>query len=203
MERIGKYSLEIHSHPQVYEPDDDSYLMASAVIKYAKGSVLEVGCANGMESILAAKLPAVKSVLGIDINAFAVSLAEKNAKANHVEKKCKFFECDVFNCSALVGNRFHTIICNPPYLPTKKDEVLAGPLNYAFDGGLDGRKFINPFLKWFAPHLEPKGQLLLLCSSLSGTDKTISLLKKNGFTVSVVGSRKFFFEELTALRVFK
>ncbi len=41
--------------------------------------------------------------------------------------------------------KFDVILFNTPYLPTENDEVLDDNLNYAFDGGLDGRKVIDFF----------------------------------------------------------
>ena len=63
---------------------------------------------------------------------------------------------------------FDLMIFNPPYLPTSEEEKVPGWLNYAFDGGVDGRASLRPFLKKPAVTLHREGRYLLLVSSLTG-----------------------------------
>lgn len=194
-------TIQLQCHPQVYEPDDDSYLLAHAVEKYACGAVLDVGCGSGIQCIVASRKPEVVSTLGIDVNPHAVALSKRNARLQGVDGRCSFIEGDFFSSPALAGKKFDSIVCNPPYLPTSDEERLAGPLNSAFDGGADGRAFFDRFLESFEKFLAPGGLLLLLCSSLSDTARTQKLLQEKGFAVSEEGQASFFFEKLLVLRV--
>ncbi len=192
------YGIEIETTSDVYEPSDDSKLMVEAVKKHAKGRMLDLGCGSGIVGIAALKSNKVNSVLFADINPDALIVADRNATNNCVQDKdVSFVESDLF--SVMKTNRFDTIAFNPPYLPTSEEEKIKGPINHAYDGGLDGRAVTDRFLAEFLPHMNPTGVLILLQSSLSNTNKTIGILEKMGFQVHVEGSAKFFFEEISCL----
>ncbi|MBI3587981.1 methyltransferase [Candidatus Micrarchaeota archaeon] len=191
--------------PSVYPPDDDSYLLAKAVKNLAFGKVLDVGCGSGIQSIVAAKKRIVRGVTGVDVNLAAVECSQRNAELNGVSQKCVFLKSDLF--SKLEGMKFDTIIFNPPYLPTSKSEKIGGKLNLAFDGGADGRRALDRFLKKFASHLGKKGILLLLSSSRAstggfgdGNSETVGKLEKMGFGARIISHENFFFERLAVVK---
>jgi release factor glutamine methyltransferase len=176
--------LKVTTGADVYEPSDDTELLAQAVERLAFGSVLDLGCGTGAVGIIAAKRAEVKKVFCSDVNPGAVGLARINAKANGVENKIEFFVGDLFQPFKGKKNGkmfFDTIAFNPPYLPTKKREKLGGKINYAFDGGAGGRETTGKFLASAPEHLRPGGMILLVCSSLSGIGRTVSCLEKEGF----------------------
>ena len=176
----------------IYVPSDDSLLLAAAVSKFARGRFLDLGCGTGIQGITASQNPNVTEVVFADVNPKAILAAKDNVSKNDMGKPGTFIQTDLF--SNLEGGRFGTIAFNPPYLPTEKDEDIA------WDGGRDGRKLTDKFLLEFEAHLEKRGTLLLLQSSLSGTEKTVKALEKKGFLVSNEGSAYFFFEELQVLK---
>ncbi len=176
----------------VYMPAEDSFLLA----KYARtatGRVLDVGTGCGICAIVAKKYGA-KEVLGADINPECVAVAEMNAERN--KARCEFVVSDLFRN---IGGEFDTIIFNPPYLPTSEEEQLEGMENAAYDGGLNGRKVIDRFLRDFPRHLKFTGRLLMLDSSLDNTELTLSKLHEMGFATRVLERQRFFFEELSVI----
>lgn len=186
----------------VYEPHEDSLLLAKAVEDYARGLVLDIGTGSGLQALVAARKPEVTKVIATDVNEFALQAAEANARENKFSHKISFKKSDLFEKlrEAEYAKSFDSIIFNPPYLPTRAEDKLKGEINSAFDGGVTGRDVINAFLKDFDSFLRPNGLLLMAHSSLAGNKETIAALKKKGFDVSVVGRQKFFFEELIALK---
>jgi len=177
----------------VYAPAEDSFMLADAASSL-RGSVLEMGCGSGIASLSCARADARNSVLGIDINPWAVRCATGNAAANGITN-ASFMEGDLF--SSVGARSFDAIMFNPPYLPTDEgSERVAGPLNHAFDGGPGGRDVIERFLSSFCDHLSPGGRLLLLQSSLNGPDETRHALEEKGFEVRLSRSEAFFFEKL-------
>ena len=177
----------------VYEPDDDSFLIVDNLDKLSIGeydTVLEVGVGCGVLSLFMAKI--AKNVTGVDINHYAVELSKKNAELNNISN-VSFFESDLFE---KIDNKFKydMIIFNLPYVPT--EEIIDEPLAKAWDGGVDGRKVTDRFLKKAINYLKPNGRICVLDSSLSNHKKTIKFLEKNGFDVKIITEKKLSFEML-------
>ena len=194
--------LAVLTNDDVYEPHEDSFLLADAATKEAFGDVLDLGCGTGLAGISAALNGKTKSLTFADISEKSLELAKKNTQTNHVAIPTKFLQTDLFSN---IPGKLDCILFNPPYLPTAREEKLEGKINLAFDGGSDGRKILDSFLQEFPAHLKPKGILLLLNSSVSssgggdGNAETIEKLEKLGFQTQVAGRQKFFFEELMAI----
>jgi release factor glutamine methyltransferase len=200
MKKFDFSGLKIHVPDTVYEPSEDSFLLANAASHLSAGSkVLEVGCGSGIASLTAAKSGC--SVIGVDISKDAVGCATSNAKLNKL-KNTLFFVSDLFE-NLDKKQKFDAILFNPPYLPTQYKDKLNGPLNHAFDGGKDGRKVLDVFLDKFSPYLKKGGCLLLLQSDLNGPIKTKRKLRKLGYEVEVVEKESFFFETVYVYRAIK
>ncbi|MFH1820990.1 MAG: HemK2/MTQ2 family protein methyltransferase [Methanobacteriota archaeon] len=178
-------------HPEVYEPAEDTFLAADNLDVRSGEMVLELGTGCGLLSILAAKSGA--KVVATDINPAALECARANAASNLVSSNIDFRLGDLF---VPVGDeRFDIIIFNSPYLPVEPGEALGGPLDRAWEAGIDGRMVIDRFLEEFPKHLKPNGRAFLVQSSLSGISKTLQTLEDNDFKVKMV-REKLPFEEL-------
>jgi release factor glutamine methyltransferase len=192
--------LKFEIFPSVYEPAEDSFLLAKHA-KKLRGRILEIGCGCALASLVNAKQNPRNNVLGVDINAEAVRCAAENAKKNRI-KNARFFVSDLF--SAIPKNeKFDAIIFNPPYLPTTKSEKLKGKINAAFDGGNDGRKILDRFLNEFERYLKSDGVILLIHSSLNDLEKTKRKLTEKGFKIEILEEERFFFEKIYVLRARK
>ena len=178
----------------VYEPAEDTLLLADNLDVKREERVLELGTGCGILAILAAKAGA--EVVGSDINPAALRCARDNASANGVSERIDFRLGHLFE--PVLGECFDLVIFNPPYLPVEREEAIGGVLERAWEAGPDGREVIAAFLPGLPNHLVPKGRALLLQSSLSDISKTITALKSGGFQVNVVG-KKVWFEELFLL----
>jgi len=183
------FGLSLSIPPGVYEPAEDSELLAFHS-RGLKGKILEVGTGSGLVSILNAKTNPGNSVLATDISPEAIECAKKNAEANGTGN-IRFLQSDLFE---KIEGKFDAILFNPPYLPTSKEEKAPGNLNYAFDGGEDGRKTLDLFLEDFGRFLAPGGKLLLVQSSLNSLELTMLILEGKGFEAKILGQEPFFFE---------
>ncbi|WNY25136.1 16S rRNA (adenine(1518)-N(6)/adenine(1519)-N(6))-dimethyltransferase RsmA [Methanolapillus millepedarum] len=186
----------------VYEPAEDTYLMARAAAEFIADArqneggsnpfnVLEIGCGSGFVS--AYLLSEFESdpnfqLRAVDINPNAVECAKENGVSA--------FLSDLFEIFEDLSELFDLIVFNPPYLPTSPDEKVSGWLNYAFDGGLSGRETINRFLKDVKKYLTPEGSFLLLISSITGFEDVTKEMEKYGFSGKIIAAEKCSFEEL-------
>jgi release factor glutamine methyltransferase len=194
--KIGNFTIETLEN--VYEPSDDSYLLAENLLVEKGDEVLEIGTGTGIIAINASIL--AKSVIVTDINYDALKLAEKNIKTNKI-KNIKLCYGNLFE--PLTNKKFDLILFNPPYLPTNREEVLEDDLNYAFDGGIDGMKIIKPFLNQLKSHLKDKGKVQMIQSSLSNVEETIHILESQGLKTEITAKERFFFEEIFLITGFK
>ena len=188
----------LNTDDNVYIPAEDSYLLADNLEIKDGQSVLEIGTGSGIVAMYASRL--TDNITVSDINFDACELARKNFKENGID-----------NIEILFGNlfepvknkKFDVILFNTPYLPTDKDEVLEDTINYAFDGGLNGRKVIDLFLNEVKNHLNDGGIVQLIQSSLSGNEETLTKLDELGFIAEIKKSEHFFFEDIVLINAYK
>lgn len=180
----------------VYEPAEDSFLLADAALEEAEPGmcILEIGAGSGFVSaVLKANIKGIR-VFATEINPHAA----RCAKANGVE----VIRTDLFKGLKKGGKRafFDLILFNPPYLPTSEDEKVPGWLNYAFDGGISGRETLDRFLDEVRDYLKPGGKILVLISSITGFEAVKEKMMRSGFEVDVVLRKKVSFEELIVVK---
>lgn len=200
IEIIEINGIKIKTHPKVYVPAEDSELLIENLVDVKNKSVLDVGTGSGIQAINAVKQGALK-VIGIDINPYAVECAKINSELNEIDSKKLFFKTgDLFKN---IDEKFDVILFNAPYLPTSDEEKLEKYLNYAFDGGKDGREVLDKFLDEVANYLKKDGIIQILQSSLTDGNKTIEKMEKLGFVAKQTGSLKFSFEELQVITGWK
>lgn len=194
--KIGEFKLE--TDEMVYEPSDDSFLLAENLDISTRDKVLEIGTGSGIVAMYASKI--VDEVIATDINFNAIELAEKNFENNDI-KNIKLLFGDLFEPIKSEGKnqKFDVILFNTPYLPTEECEILEDNLNYAFDGGLDGRKVIDKFLNEVKDYLNEGGRVQIIQSSLSNVEETLLKLEELGFVTEITASEKFFFEEIVLI----
>jgi release factor glutamine methyltransferase len=172
---------------EVYQPREDSYLLAESVKAFADGKVLDMGTGSGIQALTASKLNKVNSVVGVDINLSGI----KDIK----QKKVKFLKSDLFSN---VKGKFDTVVFNPPYLP--QDKGVIDPTLY---GGKKGYEIIGRFLSKCSEHLNPSGIVLLLYSTQTKEQKVKEFVEKYGFEFEIVGEKKLFFEILYVVKLVK
>ncbi len=174
--------------PDTYEPQEDSFLLAEQVKKYARGIVLDIGTGSGIQAITAAKNPRVKKVYASDVNPEAVKYAKGNALRQGV-KNIIFMESDIFQNIPTI--RFDTIIFNPPYLPAD----VKVP-DRALDGGKKGYEVLGKFIEQVSDHLSPDGIVLFIFSSLTNKQKIDEFLVEHLFSFEEIAQEPLFMEQL-------
>lgn len=193
MVTITYRDADIELDDNVYDPAEDSYLLADVAIDMAQDGmrVLEVGAGTGFVSAVLQTNMDV-DLVATEISPFAAECAQRNGVG--------VIRADMFGCFRS-GTKFDLILFNPPYLPTAEDEKIPGWLNYAFDGGVDGREAVNRFLEEVTHYLSTGGIVLILISSLTGMEEVKKRMQEQGLEVEICNiDRDCFFEELVVLK---
>jgi len=191
-----KARIKLGNTDLVYEPAEDSFLLADAALKVVKPGmcILEIGTGSGFVSaVLLANLRDIQ-LIATEINPHAAHCAKMNSV--EVIRTDLFRGIKPKNPETL----FDLILFNPPYLPTSEEEKVPGWLNYAFDGGISGRETLDRFLDEVKDYLKPGGEILVLISSITGLDAVKEKIINLGFAVDVVARKKVSFEELIVVR---
>lgn len=187
--------MEFLVAPEVYEPAEDTILLADNLDVRDGESVLELGTGCGLLAILAAR--AGGRVVATDINPAAIECASLNAAIHGVAEKIEFRLGNLFE--PVRNERFDVIIFNPPYLPINPEERVGGMLERAWEAGIDGREVLDRFLHEAPDHLRAGGRVLFVQSSLADDKKTEKMLKLSGFDIETLRI-KLSFEELCLFR---
>jgi len=180
--------IDISNFEGVYEPAEDSWLMVNHLPKISN-TVLEVGCGTGLISIHLSKSGA--KVTAVDVNPKAVEATKFNAERNNTI--IEVIESNIFD--NLSGRKFHTIVCNPPYLPPPSKQYDDDDLALAVEGGPTGSEFTNRFLFDAPTFLEGQGSIFLITTSRMGQIKTT--LKSE-----IIHQEQYFFEKLNLMRFY-
>jgi release factor glutamine methyltransferase len=176
----------------VYEPAEDTFLIAEKMTVTEDDTVLDMGTGCGILAVLAAEK--AKSVLAVDINPYALQCASRNAENNGVKERIEFRHGDLFQ-SIKQNERFSLIVFNAPYLPSEPDEEKSW-IGKAWAGGRNGRKIIDRFVMDAPKFLAAGGRILLVQSSLSDVNRTIEMFAELDLRAMVVAQVKVAFESI-------
>lgn len=186
---------------EVYQPAEDSGLLADAAIADLRGGTadpedapvdlaLEVGTGSGYVADRVADETGAR-VLGSDVNPHACAQArDRGVEAIRTDLVAPFRD-----------GVFDAVLFNPPYLPTDPGDERDDWMAVALSGGEDGRAVVEPFLDAVARVLAPDGAVYLLVSSLAGVDAVVESAAAAGFSAIALRDESFPFETLTVVKL--
>lgn len=155
------FSLKTDSRALI--PRNDTEALCEEALKYVRpgGRVLDLCTGSGALAAAIKKLRPGAEVWAADISEAALSLAKENAERLGAE--VKFVQGDLF--SPVMGEKFHVIVSNPPYIPESlrgrlQAEVEREPALALFAGD-DGLDFYRRIVQEAPAHLLPGGRLCL------------------------------------------
>ncbi|WP_267162479.1 HemK2/MTQ2 family protein methyltransferase [Halovenus salina] len=183
---------ELREVDQVYQPAEDSHLLAETVADEVESgaTLLDVGTGSGyVADVVSTESDA--TVVGVDLN----PLACEQARARGVS----VLRGDLV--SPFRGDAFDVVCFNPPYLPEAPEGVWDDWMEQAVTGGEDGRAVIAAFLEDVERVLRPEGRIYLLISTVTGVDAVRSLAESHGFKSTVLAEESHSFERLLVLRL--
>ncbi len=201
-------NMRLCTKGSVYFPREDSEL-AAHIVKMALANmndgvkILDMGCGTGYLGIAAMRSPKVSSVCFADINPDAIECAKMNVTRNNPRNvQTSFVVSDLFSN---VSGKFDIVMFNAPYLPDpSKDEITMNKEHeIALSGGKDGIELSMRFIDGLSQHIEENSMVVLVGSTASNKDKLLNHITESGFGYSVEATRKFFFEEIFVLAIWK
>jgi len=192
MKGFNYNGLRIYTHPEVYEPAEDTFQLLESMKIKPDDTVLEIGTGCGIIGLECARLGA--RVVATDINPYAVALTLSNIKQNKDKLKgsIEVRYGDLY--SPLRKNeRFSVVVFNPPYLPTRSSELIddAGWFDISVNGGRDGLKIIRRFLQGLRGKISGNGGAYLMYSSLIDKKKFNTYIEKYNLHADLISSRRF------------
>ncbi len=188
---------------KIYQPAEDSYLLAEIVSDYLKKlskkeknniKFLDMGTGSGIqaETCLKSGIPN-KNIIAVDIN------PEPIRYIKNLNLGIKIIHSDLF--SKILKNKetkFDLIIFNPPYLPEHKYDKLLDTT-----GGKHGDETIIKFIKQLKYYLAKNGVCFLLTSSLTPELKWKKQAKQNNLNIKKLATKNLFQERLYVWKITK
>jgi release factor glutamine methyltransferase len=173
-------NMRIFTHPEVYEPAEDTFLFIETLDVDACQEVLEIGAGTGIISLYCAQYGA--DVICTDINPHAVALIKRNILENKSQIKGSI-EVRKGNLFDIIKDdeKFDMVLFNPPYLPTTPGQKQEISQWYArsFDGGNSGLKITKRFIFQVRPYLKEQGKAIFIASSFSKKDKLTKIIDRS------------------------
>lgn len=155
-----------------------------AVTLDPRATVLDLCSGSGAVAIAAAAR-GVRSVTSVDIHRRSAWTAWLNARVNGV--RIRALHGDLFE--PVAGERFDLITANPPYVPVPPGWTGTGD-DRAWNAGRDGREVIDRLIDGLPGHLTADGRVLIVQSSVTGTNDTLERLRAVGLEPAIVQRRR-------------
>jgi release factor glutamine methyltransferase len=192
---FADYQLLVSEH--VYDPAEDSFLLAENLAVKRGDYVLDMGTGCGILAVVAAEK--ASKVVAVDISPYAVRCAKENAKANHVAGKTSVVQGDLFT-PIRTAEEFDLILFNAPYLPSTNIQEGSW-LERAWAGGKGGRQVIDRFVCESPKYLKKGGSILLMQSTLSDVHETLHRFRRRGLEADILAKRALpFFETIVLVK---
>ena len=173
---IGKAwfrELELEVNPAAMIPRPETELLVEEAIQLIKSDagikkILDLATGSGAIILsLAMELRKIRPDLEFfasDLSQPALELARKNAHRLRLEDQIDFRPGDLFQ--PFPQEKFHLIICNPPYIPENElpslmPEVSRYEPQIALNGGKEGLDLIRSIILQAPAYLAPSGWLIL------------------------------------------
>ena len=165
--------IELLVSPQVLVPRPETELLVEQALKLIRAEpriqkILDLGTGSGAIILSLAhelkKSPRQLQFFASDLSKPALNIAVKNARRLGLKSQIIFQKGDLFQ--AFPHQKFHIIICNPPYIPSSEipklmPEVSRYEPRLALDGGKDGLEIVRKIIAQAPEHLAAKGWLLM------------------------------------------
>lgn len=197
------------SHPEVYEPCDDSFALVDALLadkenllEHRPTLCMEIGCGSGYVITTLALILGHESgsyYIATDTNPHAVRLTRKTMEAHgvHVE----LVNTDIASgLDERLEGLVDVMVINPPYVPTPEEEVGRDGIASAWAGGENGRRVIDKILPITDKILSDRGWLYMVFLSANDPSQICLQMREKGYASRVVVRRSTEEESLYVIK---
>lgn len=170
--------------PGVFRPPSDAYMLADVLREHTPGNAVCDVCTGSGILAVSAGLAGARSVTAIDVSRRALFAARLNGALNGVGVRTARGDL----LGAVGDEHFDVIVSNPPYVPAVTDAPKG--LERALEAGPDGRRFVDRLIDQAPDHLRPGGTLLIVHSSVNGSDESLERLERVGLEPDVAATHR-------------
>ena len=190
---VGEW--EFFGHPIIVSNDvlipriDTEILAEQAIVlmkqRDARTRLLDLCTGSGCVGIaIALAVPNCRVVLA-DNSLRALAICRINLAKNRADRNAAAIEANAMEAPPALLGTFDAIVCNPPYIPTRKLKNLDPSVRdyepvTALDGGYDGLDFFRSIAGKWRTVLKQDGHLILECG-VGQARYVCDILKNNGF----------------------
>ena len=177
--------------PDVLIPRPDTEILVQFAIeklsKFDTPTFLDIGTGSGAICVSILKNLKTARAVTVDISADALNCAKFNSGKFGVDDRINFCLGNLFE--PLREEKFHAVISNPPYIPTKDLSTLQAEVQrepkIALDGGSDGLNFYRRIID-DAPNFLFDGGFTAVEIGIDQADAVKNLMKKNFTDIEII-----------------
>lgn len=204
----------VASHPEVYEPCDDSFLLVDALLSdqanllhHQPRICLEVGCGSGYVITSLALILGKQEAGGVyymatDLNPHAVRVTRETLNAHGLDADLVIADV-ASGLEKRLDKLVDVMVVNPPYVPTPDDEVGVGGIAASWAGGEDGRTVIDKILPVADKLLSDRGWLYMVTLAENNPSELCLQMRRKGYASRIVLRRSTDEENLSVIKFWR
>lgn len=203
----------VNSHPEVYDPSDDSFVLVDALladrarlIEHRPKICLEVGCGSGyvitsLALMLQEEAPGIQ-FFATDINLHAAAATRGTLEAHGVNAEVVAADIASGLQRRLTG-LVDVMVVNPPYVPTPEEEVACEGIAASWAGGENGRRVIDRILPAADELLSERGWLYMVTLAENNPLEICRQMGEKGYGSKIVLQRSTQEERLQVIKFWR